>query len=175
MIPIVGASAAVAGVVVAFAMANPNSLIYVMFVLPVKAKWAAVGYAILTSYLALQSLQEGGRVAHWAHLGGMAYAFLWIRAGANVPTGLWHRMKRSLGGGGRSERPDADVSRRHPITGSSTYSKQDVADEQRLDDILRKLHNEGLDSLSDQERSFLRKMSEKKRDDVDFDNRYRRQ
>jgi len=179
MTPIVGASAAVAGIVVAYAMLNPNSLIYIFFVLPVKAKWAAIGYAVITTWFALQAFfgpaATGPSVAHAAHLGGMAYAFLWYRAGANVPTGLWSRMKRALGGGGRSQRPDADASRHHPITGSSTYSKQDVADEQRLDDILRKLHDEGLDSLTDQERKFLRQMSEKKRDDIDFDNRYHRQ
>jgi len=177
LIPIVGASAAVAGVVVAYALLNPNAMIYILFVLPVRAKWAAIGYAVLTTIWAINSFKNPGStsVAHAAHLGGMVYAFLWYRAGASVPTGLWRRMKRSLGGGGRSERRDADTSRRHPITGSSTYSKQDVADEQRLDDILRKLHDQGLNSLSDRERSFLRRMSEKKRDDVDFDNRYRRQ
>ena len=179
MKPIVGASAAVAGIVVAYAMLNPNSTIYIMFVLPVKAKWAAIGYAVITSWFALQGFlapaTTGPSVAHAAHLGGMVYAFLWYRSGAQVPTGIWQRMKQVLGGGGRSRRHDAGASRHHPVTGSSTYSAEDLADERRLDDILRRLHEEGLDSLSDRERKFLRKMSEKKRDDIDFDNRYRRQ
>ena len=114
MTPIVGASAGVAGIVVAYAMLNPNSLIYVMFVLPVKAKWAAIGYAVITSWFALQAFfapaATGPSVAHAAHLGGMAYAFLWMRAGSQVPTGLWHRMKRAFGGGGPSERRDAGTS-----------------------------------------------------------------
>ena len=49
-----------------------------------------------------------------------------------------------------------------------------LATKEMLDAILRKIHDSGLASLSEEERRFLREMSERKREDVDFDARYRR-
>ena len=83
-IPIVGASAGVCGVLIAFAMLNPNAQILLMFVFPIRAKWLALGYAVLTTVWAWQSFQtasaghEGTSVAHAAHLGGMACAVVWM-------------------------------------------------------------------------------------------------
>jgi membrane associated rhomboid family serine protease len=171
MISIVGASAAVSGVVVAYALLNPNSTIYIMFIFPVKAKWAAIGIAAVTTLQALYSFKSGDNIAHWAHLGGMVYAFLWFKAGAHVPQGLWSRFKRTFAGLDADNRPSSQGTWRHPVTGMRT--PQDNADDRRLDEILRKVHEQGIASLTDAERDFLRRMSEKKRDDVDFDNRHR--
>jgi membrane associated rhomboid family serine protease len=67
--PIIGASAAVYGVMLAFAMNWPNMAIYIWGILPVKAKWL-IAFLTAASVLALVGGASDG-VAHRAHLGGV--------------------------------------------------------------------------------------------------------
>lgn len=174
-IPIVGASAGVSGVIVAYAILNPNSTILIMFVLPMKARTAAIGWGLVTTFLAVQSFLNpgsGDNVAHAAHLGGMLYAYLWCRAGAQAPLDVGARLRRLFGGADRGGQYRSEGTWRHPVTGTRT--PEDDADERRLDEVLRKVHEQGIAALTDDERDFLRRMSERKQDDIGFDNRHRR-
>lgn len=66
----VGASGAVFGILLAFAMIFPNMPMYIMFIpVPIKAKWLVLGYGALELFLGVTGLQPG--VAHFSHLGGM--------------------------------------------------------------------------------------------------------
>jgi len=67
--PTVGASGAVFGCLAAFGYLFPNSLIYLYFFVPVKAKWLVLGYAAIELFSGI-SASAGDNVAHWAHLGG---------------------------------------------------------------------------------------------------------
>ena len=62
--------------ILAFGMMFPESRILVFFVLPVKAKYLVIGYAILELVAGLGSSADG--IAHFAHLGGMIFGFLLI-------------------------------------------------------------------------------------------------
>jgi membrane associated rhomboid family serine protease len=64
-----GASGAVFGCLAAFAYLFPNSLIYLYFLFPIKAKWLVLIYAGIELWLGIANA-EGDSVAHWAHLGG---------------------------------------------------------------------------------------------------------
>lgn len=72
----VGASGAIYGLLLAFGMMFPNSLIYLYFVMPIKAKWFVVGYAVIELMTGLFS--TGDHVAHFAHLGGMLVGLIII-------------------------------------------------------------------------------------------------
>lgn len=75
MLVTVGASGAVFGILLAFAVLFPNVPIYIMFVpIPIKAKWAVIGFAIMELFFGVTSVMSG--VAHFAHLGGMLFAFI---------------------------------------------------------------------------------------------------
>ncbi len=74
---VVGASGAVFGILLAFGMLFPNSLIYVFFAIPVKAKYFVMIYGALELYFGIS--QPGSNVAHFAHLGGMIFGFFLIR------------------------------------------------------------------------------------------------
>ncbi len=65
----VGASGAVFGCLAAFGYLFPNSLIYLYFFVPIKAKWLVLGYAALEFFSGVRN-SAGDNVAHWAHLGG---------------------------------------------------------------------------------------------------------
>ena len=76
--PTVGASGALFGILVAFAMYWPNTQLFLMFIpVPIKAKWAVIGYAIFELFAGISGLQAG--VAHFAHLGGALFGFILVQ------------------------------------------------------------------------------------------------
>lgn len=75
--PMVGASGAVFGVLLAFGMTFPNQVIYLNFFFPIKAKYFVIGYGLLELYNGFAISNSG--IAHFAHLGGMLFGFLLIR------------------------------------------------------------------------------------------------
>lgn len=77
-VPTVGASGAVFGVLLAFGMMFPNTIIYLYFAIPIKAKWFVLLYGLFELYSGVQS-NPGDNVAHFAHLGGMLIGYLLIR------------------------------------------------------------------------------------------------
>lgn len=73
----VGASGAIYGVLLAFAMIFPNQPMYFMFFpVPVKAKWMVLIWGALELLLGLSAANDG--VAHFAHLGGMIFGLMLI-------------------------------------------------------------------------------------------------
>ena len=75
--PVLGASGAVFGILLAFGMLFPNTLLYLYFAIPVKAKYFVIGYAVLELYNGITNTNDG--VAHFAHLGGMLFGFILLK------------------------------------------------------------------------------------------------
>ena len=73
---VVGASGSVFGLLLAFGMLFPNSLIYLYFAIPIKAKWFVIIYGAVELYYGINN--QGSNVAHFAHLGGMLFGILLI-------------------------------------------------------------------------------------------------
>lgn len=71
----VGASGAVFGLLFAFGYLFPNTLLYVYFLMPIKAKYFVALYALFELYAGIQN-SAGDNIAHYAHLGGMVMAFI---------------------------------------------------------------------------------------------------
>ena len=65
----VGASGAIFGVMAAFTILFPNTVFYLYFALPVKAKFLVGAYLIYTVYMIIYPSQMDN-TAHLAHLGG---------------------------------------------------------------------------------------------------------
>jgi membrane associated rhomboid family serine protease len=76
----VGASGSVFGCLAAFGYLFPNTLIYVYFLIPIKAKWFVILYGIVELSLGIRN-SAGDTVAHFAHLGGaitgLIIVFIW--------------------------------------------------------------------------------------------------
>jgi len=72
-----GASGAVFGCLAAFGYLFPNSLIYLYFFVPIKAKWFVLFYGGMELYLGIRN-SAGDNVAHWAHLGGAIVGILMV-------------------------------------------------------------------------------------------------
>jgi membrane associated rhomboid family serine protease len=71
---VIGASGAVFGILLAFGMTFPNSLIYLYFAIPIRAKYFVILYGVLELFSGIYN--TGSNVAHFAHLGGMFFGYL---------------------------------------------------------------------------------------------------
>ena len=75
----IGASGAVFGILLAFAMIFPNVPLYLMFIpIPIKAKYFVIFYGLAELFMGVASF-GGDTVAHFAHLGGMLFGYFLIR------------------------------------------------------------------------------------------------
>jgi len=76
---LLGASGAIFGVLLAYGMMFPNNMIYIYFVLPLKAKYLVIIYGLIELYSGIEGMHGGGdNVAHFAHVGGLVTGFIII-------------------------------------------------------------------------------------------------
>ncbi|WDF56012.1 rhomboid family intramembrane serine protease [Mucilaginibacter sp. KACC 22063] len=77
--PMVGASGAIFGLLVAFGMLFPNAELMILFIpVPVKAKYIIPVYIVIEIGLGISQF-TGDSVAHFAHLGGAIIGFILIK------------------------------------------------------------------------------------------------
>jgi len=149
----VGASGSVFGLLLAFGMMYPNSVIYIYFLLPLKAKWFVVIYGALELFMGFTGSNDG--VAHFAHLGGMLFGFFLIL--------YWNKGNRFFS----FKIPKLKKKRNYKYTISSNYNYephhlsdeeynyQKKQNEEKINRILDKISKNGYDSLSREEKEFL--------------------
>ncbi len=157
--PVIGASAAVYGVLLAFAWAAPNAPISVLFLPePIPAKWLVTFIVALSLVLALLPSSDG--VAHLAHLGGFVTGFLYLKA-ADWRLGRAERQLRRASQPSVLVHPGRAARGRDAPTGRR--AERDPA-QAEVDRVLDKISARGIDSLTPAERRFLAEMSRKMRD-----------
>lgn len=77
--PMIGASGAIFGLLVAFGMLYPNTELYLMFIpIPVKAKFFIPLYILFELFMGVANV-PGDSVAHYAHLGGALIGFILVK------------------------------------------------------------------------------------------------
>ena len=147
---LVGASAAVYGVMLAYARRWPDDEIYLFAVLPIKVKWFIALLVVMDLVNGVQSNVVGdgvasGGVAHFAHLGGYvgAFAYLkWIERGKQ-------QFKRKVAAAPK------DVDKRLVGWKQIDSAKVHEANRDEVDRLLDKISAKGLGALTPQERTFL--------------------
>jgi membrane associated rhomboid family serine protease len=160
---VIGASAAVFGVMLAFAMLWPRAPIYIWGIFPVPAFILVGLFAVMSLVSAMGATRDG--VAHFAHLGGFAAGFLYLRLADRAGQSLKglkkkvdRRRLRVVEG-----RKDAGVGRQPPPRPLPRADEERVLDE--VDRVLDKISREGLSSLTPEERRVLDEASRKYRRD----------
>ena len=73
---VVGASGAIYGLLLAFGMLFPNSIVYFQLIIPMKAKWFVIIFGAIELFSGFLDTSSG--IAHFAHLGGMIFGFFLI-------------------------------------------------------------------------------------------------
>jgi membrane associated rhomboid family serine protease len=82
-VPTLGASGAIFGIIMAFGMLFPNTEMMLMFLpVPIKAKYFVTFYGLYELYAGIQR-SPTDNVAHFAHLGGMLFAFILLKYWGN--------------------------------------------------------------------------------------------
>jgi membrane associated rhomboid family serine protease len=149
----VGASGSVFGLLLAFGMMYPNSVIYIYFLLPLKAKWFVMIYGVIELFYGITGTSDG--IAHFAHLGGMLFGFLLIL--------YWNKGNRFF----KLRIPAFKKKRNRKYTVSSNYHYENhyISDEEynyqkklkeeKLNHILDKISKSGYESLTQEEKEFL--------------------
>jgi membrane associated rhomboid family serine protease len=82
--PVAGASGAIYGLLLAYALYFPNRPIYMYFVFPIPAKYFVMLMGALAFYA---SIAEQNGVANATHLGGLVVAYLYLKGGRIHPLG----------------------------------------------------------------------------------------
>ena len=76
-IPVIGASGAIYGVLLAFGWLFPNRLIYIYFLFPIPAKYFVILFGFIEFIYASRG-GTGGGVAHLTHLGGLLFGLIYM-------------------------------------------------------------------------------------------------
>jgi len=77
-VPTIGASGAIFGVLLAFGVLYPDQKVLVGFLFPLKAKYMVMIYAAIELLITMSSINSG--VSTIAHLGGMAFGYVYLKA-----------------------------------------------------------------------------------------------
>ena len=90
----IGASGAVYGVLLAYALYFPNRPILMYLVFPIPAKYFVMIMGAISLYSSMGATGDG--IAHWTHLGGLVAAYLYLKGGTrtSLMTEIKYRVAR---------------------------------------------------------------------------------
>lgn len=157
-LPAIGASGAIMAVMMVYVIFYPNEQFLLFWFLPVPL-WALLGlymlYDLHPVLLSLAGEHMFTGVAHASHLGGLAFGFLYWRSGWRLEP-ILDRIA-----------PDRNCSKartvRKPVILPLSPREPDLTE--RVDEVLKKISEQGSDSLSDEEREVLNRASAKYREE----------
>ncbi len=159
--PIVGASAAAYGLMLAFAMAWPDAPIYVWAIFPVKAKYL-VGFLFMMTLLSAFNA-PGGAVAHMAHLGGLLTGLAYLKSDWRPRARFAARRKRTTRARRLAIVPRDEEPREPPPPDAGWRSADEGQLLDAVDRVLDKISAEGISALTTEERGLLDEVSRRHR------------
>jgi membrane associated rhomboid family serine protease len=182
---VVGASGAISGVLVAYAFRWPDDEIYLFGVIPMKSRWliaAMIGMNIIFA------LSPGSGIDWTAHVGGMGFGWLflklyslggldrvrgWVSSVPDESEDMPRAVPRTRSSmRDRSRGIDEVVARSNAVVLRESkplahVPKQETAKEHaaRVNRVLDKISQQGMESLTTDERRLLEDLSRKLRDE----------
>lgn len=153
---VVGASGAIYGTMLAYARFWPRQRFYLYFAIPVEARWMVLGFTAIALFGIVRTL--GGvsdGIAHHAHLGGFAGAWLYLRILGQTSAAA--RFKRKAD-------PTPKKGWMHDREATERWARIDreslhEVNREAFDAIMTKLATHGVAGLTDRERVFLDRFS----------------
>jgi membrane associated rhomboid family serine protease len=185
---LVGASAAVMGVLLAYALRWPDEEVYVFGVLPMKTRWLVVWLALINLAMGISSSKGGSGIGWFAHLGGLAFGWIYLRVSAFGGLDNFRRWvspvpdepedfrgtvpRRVPRNRDRAEGIDEVVAKSNAVAAKSARAvvlprpdKETLQSSERLDMVLDKISKHGIESLTSEEQAVLDQVSRKLRGD----------
>ncbi len=169
-VPAIGASGAVMGVLMLYACQYPYHTIRIWFFFPIEMRWLVLLYVAFDLHPLLLQLagdQVHTGVAHAAHLGGLAFGFVYwnqrLRLAPMLDSlqklDLAKSLRRKMNSNVKLHSPDAG----HGRTQASATDDTGSLDQDRVDELLIKITEVGRDNLTEEELGILRQASERLR------------
>ncbi len=142
--PTVGASAAVYGVMAAYAIKYPDRLVYLYFLFPVKVKYLMGFLVLLSLFMTVGS--SASNIAHAAHLGGAVVGFVYLKYWQ-----IHYKLKSFLQNTGSSKSSSSNMKF---TKGGGDDDKYEYY-RKVIDELLDKINRVGYLNLSDEEKRLL--------------------
>lgn len=158
---IIGASGAVYGILLAYAVTFPDRTVLVYMILPVKVKYLMLFMGIMT----FMSVGNGDGISHITHLGGLVVGWIYLRRngryrGLNIPWRQWLKNFSWI----RIVSDDAPPNYKSKSSSRSggwhrVNKESDLR--QEMDSLLDKITRVGYEELSKAEKKRLLELSSK--------------
>ena len=152
--PVVGASAAVYGIIIGFAMYWPRESIYLYGIVPVQARWLAAFVVAFSLYSGISG--SGGGTAHFAHLGGLAVGAGYLRLRDRHRGKDLRDFQRRVNHTQSMDGSEHDARRRWA---SIDLASMHDLNRNEVEELLARVDRNGMGALSLEERQFLDRMS----------------
>jgi len=143
-IPTIGASAAIYGLLVAYAVMFPNRTIYLYFLFPIKVKYAVIIFVGLEFLASLSGHTDG--VGHLAHLGGAVVGFVYLKLD-------WRLRKVARTASLKGVVDNLRYRRKNHQMEKNREQAEEIM--KRVDQILDKINEVGLENITEEERRYL--------------------
>ncbi len=143
-IPIVGASGAIYGLLLAYGLMYPNRLVYLYGVFPIKVKFMVGALALIAFFASLSP--EQSTISHLTHLSGMAIGFLYLRSGT---------LKKRL----RLIHLEQEIKKEQSKTNKGR--NEDIDFRKKVDTVLEKLNETNWEDLTQEEQHILHEASQR--------------
>ena len=140
--PVVGASGAVYGVLLAYGITYPNRTIYLYGIIPIKSMWFVFGIGLIAFFSSFTNVSQ---ISHVTHIAGMVIGYLTLKKPFRLNNLLFSIRKKTI---------EYKIQKEQKIITKENDIKKD------LDSILDKINSEGFDSLSENEQERLYKGSQ---------------
>lgn len=144
LIPVVGASGAVYGILLAYGLTFPNRYVYLYFLIPVKVKFFVIVIGGIAFFSSIGAGSSG--VSHLTHLSGMLIGLGYLKSNFQL-----HVVKNIL------VKQKDEI--RHRIIKNKRRRDEDLRFE--VDQLLDRINEVGYDGLSDKQKKFLYEASKK--------------
>jgi membrane associated rhomboid family serine protease len=186
---LIGASAAVFGVMTAYAMQWPDDEVMFLFVFPVRARSLVVGLLVFNVVMGVGGADggtgaaAGTNLAYFAHLGGVFAAYVYMRMASTSPN--MDQVRQRVANLPEADEPPRAIPRNPPrreradevddvvakskatiakrIVAASPSPRRGESRADELDRVLDKISQHGIDSLTSDERNVLEEMSKRLR------------
>ncbi|MBS84870.1 MAG: rhomboid family intramembrane serine protease [Euryarchaeota archaeon] len=140
-IPIVGASGAIYGVLLAYGVMFPNRTVYLYGIIPIKSIWFVVGIGVIAFF---SSFNNFTNISHLTHLFGMIIGYLYLKRPIHFRS-LWFSVFKKV--------------LEYRIQSKEKEMSRSAEMEKDLNSILDKINREGFKSLTQEEEQRLYKNS----------------
>jgi len=136
--PVIGASGAIYGLLLAYGLTYPNRLVYLYGIFPIKVKFMVIGMGVIAFFASMTSTNS--TVSHITHIAGMVVGLIYLQSKLNFKNLKLWLIDRKI----------------HSL--NVKISKRENSDHQlqkKVDKILEKLNTEGWDGLTEAEQKVL--------------------